>query len=229
MIKKIFFLLTVGTLGFVSCIGPQKDSSSTKLEITSNENQEQLKERSQEALPGYNPAFKDANKKIKQLWADSILYEELPFSIVATEWLNDKQPDFDGKDKGKCILYCIWTTWCPRCREFNEKMVQYAKQFKDDLVIVAISEEDMEVVSAPYWSDARDLALNRAGTIPATKFNYYVGVLPGVRAPLNVTGVPHVLIIEPEGYVVWEGNPNDREYGLNEKIIKKIIDASKNK
>lgn len=182
-----------------------------------------------ESLPGYNPNFKTATKKIRQIWAESILYQELPFKIIAKKWLNDKKPDFRGKDKGKCILYCVWTTWCPRCREFNEKLVQYAEKFKDDLVIVAISDEDYEIVAAPFWADARDLKLKREPTIPATKFNYYVGVLPLARKPLNVTGVPHVLIIDPDNFVVWEGNPNDKEYGLTEEIIQKIIDINKAK
>lgn len=203
-------------------------ATSDKPTIQPEKQQEKkVSNQAEESLPGYNPAFSAATKKIRQMWAKSIIYQELPFKIIAKKWLNNEKPDFRGKDKGKCILYCVWTTWCPRCREFNEKLVKYAEKFKDDLIVVAISDEDYEVVAAPFWADARDLRLNRQPTIPATKFNYYVGVLPLARKPLNVTGVPHVLIIDPDNFVVWEGNPNDKEYGLTEEIIQKIIDINK--
>jgi len=57
------------------------------------------------------------------------------------------------------------------------------------------------------------------------KIEYFVAVdtKKRMKDELGVWGIPHVIIIEPEGYVIWEGFPLQERYELTEEIIEKIL------
>jgi hypothetical protein len=40
---------------------------------------------------------------------------------------------------------------------------------------------------------------------------------------LDLKGIPHVLIIDPQGIIRWEGNPFLQGYELNAKVVADII------
>ncbi len=40
---------------------------------------------------------------------------------------------------------------------------------------------------------------------------------------IGVWGVPHAILLEPEGYVVWEGFPLQKGYELTEELVDKIL------
>jgi hypothetical protein len=40
---------------------------------------------------------------------------------------------------------------------------------------------------------------------------------------LGVWGIPHVILLEPDGYVIWEGFPLQPGYELTEEIIEKVL------
>ncbi len=184
----------------------------------------------------------DLGKKEKRLWAKSYLWSPAPV-IQVEKWLDGRDPDLNGKNKGKFILLCIWDSWCPWCRKFNEDMVKLHDKYKDEMVVIGISDESESVLTAKLWADSRDLKSGVPPSIPATKFNYYVGIdkrdpiepesgaaadptrtRPHMKTEMGVTGVPHVIIIEPdEGCVVWEGYPYDTGYELTMEKIDKIL------
>jgi hypothetical protein len=43
------------------------------------------------------------------------------------------------------------------------------------------------------------------------------------KSAVEVTGIPHVLIIDPQGIVRWEGFPFLGGYELNENVVTDII------
>lgn len=152
----------------------------------------------------YNP------KPVKErvIWADSWLYAEAPELEVET-WLTEK-PD----TKGKYILIEFWGTYCPPCRKMIPVLNKWHNKYKDDLAIIAISHESVETVQE----------------FKKHKINYYSAVDTQARTKtkLNVTGVPHVIIIEPEyGCIVWEGFPLLDGFELTDKTIKKILSVRK--
>jgi thiol-disulfide isomerase/thioredoxin len=167
----------------------------------------------------------DLGKKEKRLWAKSYLWSPAPV-IQVEKWLNGRDPDLNGKNKGKFILLCIWDSWCPWCRKFNEDMVKLHDKYQGEMVVIGISDEPESVVGAKFWADSRDLKAGIPPSIPATTFNYYVGIDTQARLKkeMGVTGVPHVVIIEPEeGCVVWEGYPYDTGYELTMEKVDKIL------
>jgi hypothetical protein len=48
-----------------------------------------------------------------------------------------------------------------------------------------------------------------------------------MKNDLGVFGIPHCIIIEPDGYVVWEGFPLLKGHELTEEVVEKILEAGK--
>lgn len=147
----------------------------------------------------YNP------QKERFLWADSWLYAEAPELEVET-WLTDK-PDTTGK----YVLIEFWGTYCPPCRKFIPTLNEWHQKYKDELVIIGISHEPLETVK-----DFKE----------HNKIDYYSAVDTQARTKnkMNVFGVPHVIIIEPQSKcIIWEGFPLQKNYELTETTIKNIL------
>ena len=139
----------------------------------------------------------------KKLWAKSLLNQKAP-ELVVEKWLTD-QPDV----RGKFVLIDFWATWCPPCREAIPELNGYSKQFADKLVVIGISDETEEAVRR----------------LVDPKIEYYVAIDSQARMKkaVEVTGIPHVLIIDPQGYVRWEGFPFLDGYELNARVVADII------
>jgi len=48
------------------------------------------------------------------------------------------------------------------------------------------------------------------------------------KKAVEVTGIPHVLIIDPRGIVRWEGFPFQPRFELTEKVVADIINQYSN-
>jgi thiol-disulfide isomerase/thioredoxin len=142
----------------------------------------------------------------KNLYADDIRGKKAPeFSV--DKWITD-EPD----RKGKVVLIDFWATWCPPCREAIPELNKLKEKFKDDLVVIGVSDEDAAKI--------KDF-------MKSTKMDYSIAVDPGKKMSdsIHVSGIPHVLIISTDGIVRWQGFPFSAEEPLTADIVKQIIDA----
>ncbi|MHC4086236.1 MAG: TlpA family protein disulfide reductase [Planctomycetota bacterium] len=148
-------------------------------------------------------------EKGKRLWARSFLWEKAP-DLVVEKWLGDK-PD----TAGKYTLIEFWATWCGPCRLSVPKLNQLHRKFGTELVIIAISNQKEE--------DVRKFK--------EQKIEYYsaIDTQARMKEKLGVSGIPHVIIVEPNGYVVWEGFPLLEDYELTEEVVEKILSVGRNK
>jgi cytochrome c biogenesis protein CcmG/thiol:disulfide interchange protein DsbE len=142
----------------------------------------------------------------KKLYADDVRGKKSPEFSVAT-WLT-AEPD----RKGKVVLIDFWATWCPPCRKSIPELNDLQEQFKDDLVVIGISDEAEATVKQFMTS---------------TKMNYTVALDPEkkMNRAVHVEGIPHVLIISTDGIVRWQGFPLSGEEPLTADIVKQIIVA----
>ncbi len=139
----------------------------------------------------------------KQLWAKSFLNKKAP-EIVVEQWLTDA-PDTEGK----FVLIDFWATWCGPCKKAIPELNVYHEKFKDQLVVIGISDETQAKVEK----------------MKTPKMDYYSAIDTQERLEniYEVKGIPHCVIINPEGIVVWEGWPHLPGFELTEKVIEDLL------
>lgn len=160
-------------------------------------------------LPANHPVF----QRERMIWADSLLWAALPDIVPEIEvekWLTPLPENLAGK----YILIEVWATWCPPCRRSLNYLDFISKKYKDDMVVVAICEMEEEAIRTMPGEHRLD------------DIGYALAVDTGRRFAnaLHVTGIPHVVLVEPMiGGVVWEGMPTAPGYELDDKTLEKFF------
>ncbi|NQU22545.1 MAG: TlpA family protein disulfide reductase [Candidatus Nealsonbacteria bacterium] len=142
-------------------------------------------------------------RKERRLWADSWRWSKGP-KLVVEEWLTD-----EPKTEGKYVLVEFWATWCPPCRRSIPLLNGFHKKFGKELVVIGISEETS--------ADVRKMKE------PQIEFHCAVDTQKRMKDELGVWGIPHIILMEPDGYVVWEGFPLQPGFELTDEIVDKIL------
>ena len=139
----------------------------------------------------------------KKLWAKSFLGQKAP-DLVVEKWLTT-QPD----TKGKFVLIDFWATWCGPCRKAIPELNKFHKQFGEKLVVIGISDEPEEAV--------------RKMKEPAIDYASAIDTQGKMKKQLEVKGIPHVIVIDPQGVVRWEGYPLLEGHELTEAAIEELL------
>jgi cytochrome c biogenesis protein CcmG, thiol:disulfide interchange protein DsbE len=139
----------------------------------------------------------------KQIWAKSFLNQKAP-ELVVEKWLT-KEPDL----KGKFVLIDFWATWCPPCRKAIPEFNALHKKFGDKLVVIGLSDEPEAKV--------------KAMTTPQIDYAVAIDTKARTKSAVGVSGIPHVVLIDPQGIVRWEGFPLLNGFELTEKVVADIL------
>jgi len=144
----------------------------------------------------------------KKIWATSYLNQQPP-PLMVEKWLTP-QPD----TRGKFVLIDFWATWCGPCRAFIPELNAIHRDFGDKVVVIGISDEPELTV--------------RQMTDPKIEYVIAIDTQARTESAVGVTGIPHVIIIDPKGIVRWEGLPLLKGYELNEKVVADLISKYSN-
>lgn len=155
-----------------------------------------------QAKPAFPPIVQ------KQLFAQNDYRGKKAPKFEVEKWLS-KEPSRDGK----VVLVDFWATWCPPCRALIPELNELAAKFKDDLVVIGVSDEKADKVSTFMQNNK-------------VEYPMAIDTSSKMKNALAVQGIPHVMIIDSTGIVRWQGFPQGEEK-LTDKIIKQIIDADK--
>ena len=119
----------------------------------------------------------------KKLWAKSFLGKQAP-PITVEKWISA-----EPERKGKFVLIDFWATWCPPCRKAVVELNRFHQKFGDKLVVMGISDEKEDVV--------------RKFTGENIKYYSALDTTAALKKQYEVSGIPHCVIINPAGVVVW--------------------------
>ena len=126
-----------------------------------------------------------------------------PLPKLSVQWL-EKKPDTDGKP----MIVEFWATWCPPCRESIPHLNEIYAKYKDKgLQVVGITDE------------ARAKIIKFKKEVP---IEYLVGLDVGEKyaKPFGIQGIPHAVLVDKSGKVVWEGHPMSLKDSQIEEILK---------
>jgi cytochrome c biogenesis protein CcmG, thiol:disulfide interchange protein DsbE len=139
----------------------------------------------------------------KRISARSLLNQPAP-DLMVEKWLTP-MPD----TQGKFVLIDFWATWCPPCRKAIPELNGFHRRFGDKLVVIGVSSETEEAV--------------RKMTAPRLEYASAIDTQSRTSKHLEVKGIPHIIIIDPQGIVRWEGFPFQRGYELTESVIEDLM------
>jgi thiol-disulfide isomerase/thioredoxin len=139
----------------------------------------------------------------KQIWAKPFINQQAP-ELVVEKWLSEK-PNISGK----FVLVDFWATWCGSCREVIPELNAFQKEFEDDLIIIGLSDES-------------EATINKFKN-PSIEYFKAIDTEQRMINALEVSGIPHCIIINPQGIVVWEGWPKLEGFELTSEVIKDLI------
>lgn len=146
---------------------------------------------------------KDMPVSNKKIWANSLLNQRGP-NLVVEKWLTGA-PDC----RGKFVLLDFWATWSPSSRKAIPALNGYFHKFGNQLVVIGISNETEQSV--------------RQMGNPTIDYFLAIDTHERMKNALQITGMPHLILMDSRGIVRWEGNPFTPGYQLTENVIADII------
>jgi len=142
-------------------------------------------------------------KPYKQMWAKSFLNQKAP-ELVVEQWLSD-EPDTEGK----FVLIDFWATWCGPCNKAIPELNKWYNKYKDQMVVVGLSDESEKRVSLMKE--------------PVMEYFSAIDTQRRLKNTYQVRGIPHVVLMDPEGIVRWEGFPFLKGNELTDQVLEDIF------
>jgi cytochrome c biogenesis protein CcmG/thiol:disulfide interchange protein DsbE len=139
----------------------------------------------------------------KPIWAKSYLHHQGP-ELFVERWLT---PMPDTRDK--FILYDFWSTTSPACRAEIQELNEFQREFSDRLVVIGISDESEETV--------------RKTADPIVEYSLAIDTQSRTKTEVGVTGLPHLMLMDPKGFVRWEGYPFLPGHEFSNKVLTDVI------
>lgn len=118
--------------------------------------------------------------------------------LVVEKWLTETPAT-----PGKFVLLNFWATWSDR--SVIPKLNAMQEKFTDRLVVIGLSDESESAV--------------RLMTSPPVKHFVAIDTKTRTKREVEVTVIPHAMLIDPQGMVRFEGNPRD----LSEADLEQLL------
>lgn len=125
--------------------------------------------------------------------------------------ITDLKVRYSGKSpelKGKAYVLEFWATWCPPCRTSIPHLNEVYKKYKDKgLEIIGVTKEDRQTVR------------NFEKNIPI-EYTVAHDTYGKLNDEFQIKGIPHAMIVDKSGKIVWEGHPMSLPESQLETVLK---------
>ena len=112
---------------------------------------------------------------------------------------------------GKYVGLYFSASWCPPCRTFTPKLVEFRKANKDKFEVVLVGADNSEKAQANYMKKYMMLW-------PAMKHQSIAANL--LVKKMGVSGIPYLVILAPDGSVVTKDGRGDVDSMGNKAFLK---------
>lgn len=124
--------------------------------------------------------------------------------IEVDSWLNT-EPLTLKKLRGKIVVLEFWAIWCPPCRKSIPHLIKMHNNYKDKgVVLISITDEPLNKIRS---------------FVKKNKMIYPIGSGGSTSKKYNIRGIPHAVIIDRDGIIIWKGHPMA---GLDEALKKAV-------
>jgi thiol-disulfide isomerase/thioredoxin len=132
----------------------------------------------------------------------------VPPEFAAADWLNSAKPPTLAGLKGRVVVLDFWATWCVPCVKGIPRLNKlHDDHAADGLAVLTFTDQSKKGIEA---------------FMKGTPIKYVVGTGSELSSDYGVAGLPHAFVIGRDGKLLWEGDPDDKEF---EKQIKAALAA----
>lgn len=213
MKKLISLILSLALVGgmLAGCTAMPEDEEIRNSESEIRNEDEVEPEKTPEATPDPEPEPEP-----------EIDLESIPYGTKVGERFNDLTlTDLRGNKlntadlRGKIIIFNLWATWCPPCVAELPGFNQIAREYADDVVIVAVHVYDSAMYGMPSYVETN---------FPDTRiiFAYDTPYSDAYIAAGGEIYVPQTAIIDRNGVILYSDAG-----GLSESWLKSFIENNK--
>jgi thiol-disulfide isomerase/thioredoxin len=110
--------------------------------------------------------------------------------------------------RGRVVLLDFWATWCGPCVASIPHLIELHQKYADQgLVIVGHTDGS---------------SMDVEGFIAKKSIPYLISIGGDIGDAYGVTGIPHVVVIDPDGRIVWQGHPGALEESTIVTALKSV-------
>ena len=95
--------------------------------------------------------------------------------------------------KGKVVLVNFWATWCPPCLAEIPDLIALQNKYRDQLVVVGISEDEISPEVVKQFADERKINYPIAMTTPALQERF-----------TGIVALPTTFVLDPDGRIAYK-------------------------
>lgn len=144
----------------------------------------------------------EARKNDASLRIPGVFLGAEPPALDGGEWLQGEPVDLFAA-RGRPVLVCFWTTYQDEVIPTSAYYATLAKEYEEvGLQVVAVHSNDVSVAEIRAWLDQHPMP--RVSLLRDTKHALY----PAYNVTPEGWGLPRLLLLDVDGTVAWEGDPN---------------------